>query len=532
MKKIKSILLLCISVFTLLLISTSKNFDTNFKVVKKLPENSSSFHISQLINNTTWEEKYIQSYEVEYSTKTFLMTKENDMLKVRIEQKNIPNGDIEFVKLSACGQLIDPEYAKFVNSGQSVLEDILFDDNNVIIVHDNPVELSWVIPDSCNEKLELSLKANEYTSKEENHFRFPERGQGNEIYTYKGNAKILVDGKINEVDGLFTPQFSPYWISGTGHPKGNVYFYLNDDNDFIYLNADVDDDNTNEFGTDWIELTAYDSVTQAPVTYRVSDLDNSYGFCDFGLTSKVSYKHQTCEIKIPKNQVLGNSLEFSIQYYGTLSLTITPTVTNTPTNTLAPTSTPVPTNTLAPTNTPLPTNTSAPTNTPKPTTKPVSTNTPKPTVTLTPTLTVSVILTPTTILTPTQVIQSTGHINLHILGPNGSPLTNTNIEIVGTTYTTDENGDVQIKNLGTGQYLLDVTIDGKQYSQSFVLGVEDIQNGLTIRINEMETNSNIWIITIIVLVIGGIVIFLIIRSKRKKSIATKVKTTNVNPVVS
>ena len=112
MKKIKAFLLLFSIAFVMFSVfysrlSTSKP-DTAVDPVKDI----GSYHISQLVNGTNWEEKYVQSYDVIYSTKTFSMTKENDSLTVRIEQETVPNGDIEFVKLTACGQDIEPNYAK------------------------------------------------------------------------------------------------------------------------------------------------------------------------------------------------------------------------------------------------------------------------------------------------------------------------------------------------------------------------------------------------------------------------------------
>ena len=52
--------------------------------------------------------------------------------------------------------------------------------------------------------------------------------------------------------------------------------------------------------------------------FKVTDTDSTYGKCAFGLTDKVSYKHQTCELAIPKSEIdTTKTIAFSLYYYGT-----------------------------------------------------------------------------------------------------------------------------------------------------------------------------------------------------------------------
>jgi len=79
-----------------------------------------SYHISQLINGNNWKEEYVEPFVVSYSTKTFEFNKFDNKVTLRVDQKDIPFGDIEMLRLNACGYTLIPEYAKEVNSGRSV----------------------------------------------------------------------------------------------------------------------------------------------------------------------------------------------------------------------------------------------------------------------------------------------------------------------------------------------------------------------------------------------------------------------------
>jgi len=136
-------------------------------------------------------------------------------------------------------------------------------------------------------------------------------------YEFKNNQSIIVDGNISEVDGL-PYQFAPFWEPGTGHPDAYTYIYLRDDEEYVYVSADVTGDNTNEFGTDWIKVFIPNTTNGTLKEYRVDDYNDAYGKCSFGITSKVSYKHQTCEIRIPKAEIAGNNIDFALMYYGTM----------------------------------------------------------------------------------------------------------------------------------------------------------------------------------------------------------------------
>lgn len=280
--------------------------------------NKATFVVSRF-DNSKWEDAYRTSFVTNFTTKKFQIDSYSGILRLRFNQKETPFAGIEHVQINACGKTIAPKSAIYVGSGINVLPDISRDDFNIADVHEKPIEATWEIPMNCREGLVLEVKANEYNSNDANHFRFPEYGVDYETYSFANNRSVVVDGWIDEVDGVQDASYSPYWVPGTGHPSDNVYFYFNDDRDYIYLSADIVNDNTSDYGLDWIEVTIYNTNDNKPQSYRVTDLDLTNGVCGFGYTSKVKYKHQTCEVRIPKTAIKGYNINFSIQYYGTMA---------------------------------------------------------------------------------------------------------------------------------------------------------------------------------------------------------------------
>jgi parallel beta-helix repeat protein len=274
-----------------------------------------TFHLSQLDSSDVWQEMYSSPFATMYSTKEFKFNKVNGQVKLRVVQNgNAPFADVEAIQLTACGVDITPTYAKYVDSGESVLEDILAIDHNVAIAHEKEIEVSWGIPTSCNEQAIVALTANEYFSGLP--LYFPDAGYA---AISQNIAVPLIDGYLDETDGIEEPTYTDLWRSDSGHPTGYTYIYTSQDDENVYLSLDITSDNTNEYGLDWLEITFL--TDEGDKTFRVDDYSDQYGKCGFGLTSKVTYKHQTCEVKIPKSEIKDNDLEFLLHYYGTEALT-------------------------------------------------------------------------------------------------------------------------------------------------------------------------------------------------------------------
>ena len=273
----------------------------------------SGFHISQWTGET-WEEIYHHQFQVQYSTEAFTVDVVDGKVVLRIVQVGTPFADVDQITLMADGEELIPEYGRYVATGVSILEDVLELDHNVVIAHEQEIEASWDVPAGYG-GVTVYLTANEY-----GHglpFQFPETGYATyEIGSNTGS--IDVDGSITETDGTI-PLYSPYWQPSSGHPDGYTYIYVCDDEQYVYFSLDVTIDNTNEFGEDWAEIRILqpDGSEQA---FRIDDFDNTWGESGFGLTSKVSYKHQTCEFAIPKSILEDENIEFNLAYYGTASV--------------------------------------------------------------------------------------------------------------------------------------------------------------------------------------------------------------------
>jgi hypothetical protein len=283
-------------------------------------EDESGFIVSQLTAKD-WQKIYQHEFQVEYSTEEFIVDVIDGKVELRIVQKGTPFADIDQIKLTVDGAGLIPEYARYTENGESILEDILKIDNNVVLAHEQEIEISWDVHID-NDQAILSLTANEY-----DHglpFRFPDKE--NAAYEMGSNpGSITVDGLISETDGT-TPLYSPYWNPSSGHPDGYTYIYVNDDAENVYFSLDVTADNTNEFGEDWAELRIL-SIDGTEQKFRIDDTNTEWGKFGFGLTSKVSYKHKTCEFAIPKSIIGHNNVEFTLLYYGTVSELATITVT-------------------------------------------------------------------------------------------------------------------------------------------------------------------------------------------------------------
>jgi hypothetical protein len=269
------------------------------------PATTEAFYISQKNQSGNFENKYIKPFSVEYSTKDFEFDVTDDAVTLRIVEKNGVFADIEQIRLTACGEDLTPKYAEYLD-GKEILSDILEIDQNVIIAHEKEIEISWDIPLGCNEAI-LSLTANAYGTADPFIFSPESTIRIEEL----NKAEINVDGAIDEVDEKLEPSFSPFWEPVTGHPDAYTYIYLTQDEENIYFSLDVTMDNTDELGEDWT------SITIGQNTYKVDDFNDTYGKCAFGTTGKVTYKHQTCEIRIPKNEIGSDEFNFTLEYYGT-----------------------------------------------------------------------------------------------------------------------------------------------------------------------------------------------------------------------
>lgn len=271
---------------------------------------SSTYYLSQLVDGA-WEEQYSESFGVQYSTGSFPFKAHDGKVQIRVVQNGSkPFAAIDQIRLESCGSVIAPSYARYVDGGEDVLADILETDNNVVVSSDKMIEISWDVPSACEADPNVFLTANEYFAGKP--ILYPYSGY---LSFDAGSNVPAVDGSLNETDGILAPSYSALWTPDSGHPAGNTYVYLAKDSENVYLSIDVTSDNTEDYAEDWVE-----AVFQTPAgekSFRIDDLDSTYGRCGFGLTSKASYKHKFCEFSIPVDEIGSIPEQFRLRYYGT-----------------------------------------------------------------------------------------------------------------------------------------------------------------------------------------------------------------------
>ncbi len=274
----------------------------------------STFYISQF-DNGLWNLKYKYHFSNRYENKNFSFQKDKGYVRLRIMQNGSDFSDIEQISLKACGQKINPVYIRDINNNENLLNVLTYPDKNVAVMEGRIIEISWKIPFYCKEPATVSITANEYSNILRS-FRAPD---GTDFLNYSltnKNKFMKIDGKINEVDGFQNPLYQFFWKPDTGHPDGYTYVYVNEDKDNIYFSLDITPDNTDENGEDWAKIIL--KINDEEKEFKIDDSHDKWGKCAFGKTSKVSYNHQTCEFKIPKNNLENEKeMDFAIEYYGT-----------------------------------------------------------------------------------------------------------------------------------------------------------------------------------------------------------------------
>lgn len=274
---------------------------------------SGTFHLSQLGEDGEFVNKYSDHLGVNYEEREYGFEKIDGKVTLRVSQKNYPFADLDMLSLDSCFGRVEPEYAVYTDTNESVLEYIMYSDLDVITMTDREIEVSWDIPWYCfsNEQT-VRLFANEYGFSRE--FRYPETEGEYTSYDFDNSGSFMIDGNISDLENI-DADYLIDWIPLTGHPNGTTYVYVRDDEGFVYFAFDILLDNSDDYGYDWL---AVDVVDEDGVEgeFLVDDFMDEFGVCSFGRTNKVSYRHEICEMRIPKGE-FENGINFSVKYYGT-----------------------------------------------------------------------------------------------------------------------------------------------------------------------------------------------------------------------
>ncbi|NLK64837.1 MAG: S-layer homology domain-containing protein, partial [Tissierellia bacterium] len=140
-----------------------------------------------------------------------------------------------------------------------------------------------------------------------------------EFYTYTLGSNIgtvNIDGNIEEINDR-EPFVKEFRKTGSGHPFGDVYFWVMNDDENLYVIMDLSVDNTYDGDKDYGKV--FINSTEGIKEFKVSVPETKWGNTSFIYTDKVpTYEHKVYEFKIPLSE-LGKpeKIEIAFAVYGT-----------------------------------------------------------------------------------------------------------------------------------------------------------------------------------------------------------------------
>lgn len=144
-----------------------------------------------------------------------------------------------------------------------------------------------------------------------------------DFYSYKLGSNLGTlssDGILDEVSDM-VPFVKEYRIPDSGHPAGDIYFWVMNDNKNLYVTMDTTPDNTLDIDKDYAKV--YVKTDDKIKEFKVSSSDTTWGKSSFTYTDKVSYEHKVYEFVIPLSEInVMSDEEINIAFaaYGTMSL--------------------------------------------------------------------------------------------------------------------------------------------------------------------------------------------------------------------
>lgn len=271
------------------------------------------------------ENKWINAGNLEFGK--FQETKEmnleefikNDATLIKITQKGGGASYIDAVFLC------DAAPVKANYSEDKILNKLIKEDLDITPVGDGII-LEFLA--NSGEKI-LSVTGrieNEIISQEPLQFpianNYKQKNQIADFYSYKLNSnigKITVDGVLDEVENMGTFA-KEYQVPGSGHPAGDTYFWVMNDDVNLYVTIDVTPDNTYDGDKDYAKV--YINTSEEVKEYRISVPETKWGNTAFTYTDKAAYEHKVYEFVIPFSEIgsTTDELELAFVVYGTVSV--------------------------------------------------------------------------------------------------------------------------------------------------------------------------------------------------------------------
>jgi hypothetical protein len=169
-------------------------------------------------------------------------------------------------------------------------------DFDVIDAYSKDLELSF--PSDGDKKITLTARV-EGTVISKTPFQFPvenlmkEMNTHSRFYTYEINSETM------------TPEskliFKEYSKTGSGHPSGFTYGWVNNDDENLYVKIDFTPDNTMDGNKDYAKV--YAKTDDGIKEFKISELETKWGKPQFIYTDKVDYQHKVYEFKIPLKEL-------------------------------------------------------------------------------------------------------------------------------------------------------------------------------------------------------------------------------------
>jgi hypothetical protein len=149
-------------------------------------------------------------------------------------------------------------------------------------------------------------------------FQFP----SDNLFKAMNKASHFYSFRLNS-DKSDAPFFKEYSRTGSGHPSGNTYGWVRNDEKNLYVKIDFTPDNTMDGGKDYAKV--YVNTPKGLKEFKVSVPETKWGKADFTYTDKVSYEHKVYDFTIPlkelgiANAKKASELQLAFAAYGTAS---------------------------------------------------------------------------------------------------------------------------------------------------------------------------------------------------------------------
>jgi len=293
--------------------------------------------IVEIEKNGKWEQVWILGYSHQYADLDVDMSKYvkgDEEVKVRLRRELGGKAHIESVYLGGAA----PANATGLNADQ--IGYISRNDHDVVEVGFKPLVLIFAKGKRANATFRLRARvepkviphapflypADNINWEDLDHEAF-DLSKAQSFYDYKIGSSpghFGLEDDTTEVDNL-APLFKVYSEPGSGHPAAYTYGWVRDDGEYLYTVVEFSSDNTRDGSVDYAKIRAIGPKGEK--TYKITEVDNTWGNAGFGPSKRVKYRHKYYEFKIPLADIgagRGDDLKLAFSAYGTASIT-TPT---------------------------------------------------------------------------------------------------------------------------------------------------------------------------------------------------------------